>query len=87
MRNWNVNREVVNFMNKEQLVNKMKDEYGRVIVKDNGNKILAAPFKFYTEDGMYVITENVERTGNIELLKTSDEDKACRYFWNILHRN
>ncbi len=74
-------------MNKEQLIDKMKNEYGRVILKDDGNKILAAPFKLYIENGKYVITENVERTGNIELLETADEDKACLFFWNILHKS
>lgn len=48
-------------MNKEQLINKMKNEYGRVILKNDGNKILSAPFKRYIENGKCIISENVEK--------------------------
>ena len=55
-------------------------EVGRVIVKDGGKKILANPYKFICEGDEYVLYRNAEKIGMTEVLRTTDEDKACRIF-------
>lgn len=55
-------------------------EVGRPIVKDGGKKILANPFKFIREGDEYVLYRDVEKIGMTEVLRTTDEDKACRIF-------
>lgn len=55
-------------------------EVGRPIVKDGGKKILANPYKFVREGDEYVIYRSAEKTGMTEILRTTDEDKACRIF-------
>ena len=64
-----------------EVINK---EVGKSIVKDGGKKILAHPYKFICEGGEYVLYRNSEKTGMTEVLRTTDEDKACRIFIKAL---
>lgn len=71
-------------MDKNELLSKMMKKYKRVILKDDGHKILALPFKLFDDGERYYITENRERQGNVEVFSTAKEEEAYDFFWNLL---
>lgn len=72
------------YLNRTMTISEMLDvinkEIGKPIVKDGGKKILANPYKFICEGDEYVLYRSAEKTGMTEILRTTDEDKACRIF-------
>lgn len=72
------------YLNRTMTISEMLEvinkEMGRPIVKDGGKKILAYPFKFICEGAEYVLYRSTEKIGMTEVLRTTDEDKACRIF-------
>ena len=62
----------------------INNKIGRPLVKDEGKKILANPYKFICEGDEYVIYRNVEKIGMTEVLRTKDEDEACSMFMEEL---
>lgn len=71
-------------MDKSELISRMMKKYKRVILKDDGHKILALPFRLYDDGERYYITENRERQGNVEIFSTANEDEAYDFFWKLL---
>lgn len=74
-------------MNTSTLIEIIQQRYGRPIIKDNGRKILAHPYKFIYDGQNYTLIKNIERIGITELFSTPNEDFACTEFLKVLEKD